>query len=180
MRWLHFANDDVSWHLERRDADVFDELPYTLRTDYSLSGIAKSHELRKAAIAAIESCVRERRSRGDLQLRHAHAITQPAYNLRWVMRQSYVGQTHTQTHIHTYPRTYIFTIPERTNDTSNLVRGMPSRLESNIEFLKKIRRPIFKKNFLIILFKIKIGIMGPACSNSIKNWWFLENFFEEY
>lgn len=73
----------------------------TLRTDYSLSGIAKSHELRKTAIAAIESRVRERRSRGDLQLRHAHAITQPAYNLRRVMRQRYVGQTHTHKHTRT-------------------------------------------------------------------------------
>lgn len=101
-------------------------------------GIAKSCELRKV-IAAIERIVRERRSRGNLQLRHTHAITQPAYNSRRIMRQSYVGQTYILTYAHVHAHAHIFAIPEITGDTSKLVRGVPSRLESNIEFFQKTK-----------------------------------------
>lgn len=46
--WLRFANDDVSWHLERRDADVFDWAPvyfadrlFSLRDLREIARIAK-------------------------------------------------------------------------------------------------------------------------------------------
>lgn len=112
-----------------------------LRTDYSLRDreIARDCERRCNSDDDWIACARarERRSRWTCscdtrtQLRNLHITC--------------VGLCASVT-LDRHTRAYVYLPYRRTDGTSNLVGGIPSRLESNIEFLKKIKDPIYLKN----------------------------------